>query len=86
MADPAAVHPGNALQLVQLSQLIDNIAEAAYKGLQGLSTTLPALSDEERYCCVVICESSYFTLRNFELHQSHVLMCIQEACFVAPSA
>ena len=59
MADPAAVHPGNALQLVQLSQLIDNIAEAAYKGLQGLSTTLPALSDEERYCCVVICESSY---------------------------
>lgn len=55
MAEPAAVHPGNALQLVQLSQLIDNIAEAAYKGLQGLSTTLPALSDDERYCCVVIC-------------------------------
>ncbi|KAL0040120.1 hypothetical protein WJX79_007435 [Trebouxia sp. C0005] len=48
MAQPAAVHPGNALQLVQLSQLIDNIAESAYKGLQGLSQTLPALSDEER--------------------------------------
>ncbi|KAA6421171.1 MAG: hypothetical protein FRX49_08870 [Trebouxia sp. A1-2] len=47
MAQPAAVHPGNALQLVQLSQLIDNIAESAYKGLQGLSQTLPALSDEE---------------------------------------
>ncbi len=58
MAEPAAVHPGNALQLVQLSQLIDNIAEAAYKGLQGLSTTLPALSDDERYGCVVICGSS----------------------------
>ena len=66
MADPAAVHPGNALQLVQLSQLIDNIAEAAYKGLQGLSTTLPALSDEERYCCIVICEfsSSRFGILN----------------------
>lgn len=58
MAEPAAVHPGNALQLVQLSQLIDNIAESAYKGLQGLSQTLPALSDEERYCCVVISGSS----------------------------
>ncbi len=58
MAEPAAVHPGNALQLVQLSQLIDNIAESAYKGLQGLSQTLPALSDEERYCCIVICEFS----------------------------
>lgn len=84
MAQPAAVHPGNALQLVQLSQLIDNIAESAYKGLQGLSQTLPALSDEERYCCVVIC---WFTMRKFGLlWQSHISTCTQEACFVASSS
>lgn len=38
----------NALQLVQLGQLVDNVAESAYKGLQHLSQTLPALPDDER--------------------------------------
>ncbi len=48
MAEPAALATSNALQLVQLSQLVDNVAESAYKGLQGLSQTLPTLSDAER--------------------------------------
>ena len=49
----------NALQLVQLGQLVHNVAESAYKGLQNLGQTLPALPDEERcdltlirYCSV----------------------------------
>ena len=49
MAQPAAVSSSNALQLVQLSQLVDNTAESAYKGLQSLCEALPALSDLERY-------------------------------------
>ncbi|KAL3156281.1 hypothetical protein ABBQ32_012554 [Trebouxia sp. C0010 RCD-2024] len=38
----------NALQLVQLGQLVDNVAESAYKGLQNLGQTLPRLPDEDR--------------------------------------
>ena len=38
----------NALQLVQLGQLVDNVAEAAYKGLQNLGQTMDALPDEDR--------------------------------------
>lgn len=50
----------NALQLVQLGQLVDNVAESAYKGLQNLGQTLPALPDEERYYLTLIrcCSSS----------------------------
>lgn len=49
MSSMAALGPDNALQLVQLKQLVENVAESAYKGLQDLSQAVPALSDEERY-------------------------------------
>lgn len=44
----------NALQLVQLGQLVENVAESAYGGLQNLGQTLPALPDEDRYCLTLI--------------------------------
>lgn len=49
MSSSAALGPDNALQLVQLKQLVENVAESAYKGLQDLTKAVPALSDEERY-------------------------------------
>ena len=49
MSSSAASGPENALQLVQLKQLVENVAESAYRGLQDLSQAVPTLSDEERY-------------------------------------
>lgn len=49
MSSSAASGPDNALHLVQLKQLVENVAESANRGLQDLSQAVPALSDEERY-------------------------------------
>ena len=78
--------PSNALQLVQLSQLVDNVAESAYRGLQGLSQTLPALSDEERYRCTATLWHSMSpsrVIRAWKLTRVTCWPVSQEACFVA---
>ena len=50
----AAMAASNALQLVHLGQLVENVAESAYGGLQSLCQTLPAMPDEDRYCLTLI--------------------------------
>ncbi len=40
-----------ALHLVELPVVVDNVVEQAHTGLQQLSSSLPSLSDEERWAC-----------------------------------
>ena len=80
----------NALQLVQLGQLVDNVAESAHKGLQSLGQTLPALPDEERCHLTLI---RYCSSRKQRCTRQITLIllltpcsAVQEASSVAPPA
>lgn len=81
----------NALQLAQLGQLVDNVAESAYKGFQNLGQTLPTLPDEARCCLTLI---RYCSLDAHCVGYASVVKCdtkgvpalVQETSSVAPPA